>query len=53
MQRMGHVAPLHTILTANQSMIYHRVCNKCKTTGDTSGAGTVYQPGAPEFAPGF
>ena len=30
-----------------------RVCNKGKTTGTTSGAGTAYHSGAPEFTPGF
>jgi hypothetical protein len=28
---------------------YHRVCNKINTTGATSGAGTAYPSGAPEF----
>ena len=32
---------------------YHWVCNKIITTGITSGAGTVYPSGAPEFIPGF
>jgi hypothetical protein len=30
-------------------MTYHRVCNKINTTGATSGAGTAYPSGAPEF----
>ena len=34
-------------------MTYHQVCNKSKTTGDTSGAGTAYLSGEPEFTPGF
>ena len=32
---------------------YHRICNQIKTTGATSGAGTAYPSGAPEFTPGF
>ena len=32
-------------------MTYHRVCNKSNTTGVTSGAGTAYPSGAPEFIP--
>jgi len=34
----------------SSSMTYHLVCN---TTGATSGAGTAYPSGAPEFPPGF
>jgi len=34
-------------------MNYHRVCNKSNTTGATSGAGTAYPFGTPEFIPGF
>jgi hypothetical protein len=34
-------------------MTYHRVCNKINTTGATSGAGTAYPSGAPEFTPCF
>jgi len=34
-------------------MTYHQVCNKSNTTGDTSGAGTAYLSGEPEFTPGF
>jgi len=34
-------------------MTYHWVCNKSNTTGVTSGAGTAYLSGAPEFTPGF
>ena len=36
-------------------MTYHRVCNYVyiDTTGATSGAGTAYPCGAPEFTPGF
>jgi hypothetical protein len=30
---------------------YHWVCNSINTTGATSGAGTVYPSGAPEFTP--
>ena len=30
-----------------------RVCNQINTTGVTSGAGTAYPSGAPEFTPGF
>ena len=33
-------------------MTYHRVCNYIKTTGATSGAGTVYPSGPPELTPG-
>ena len=32
---------------------YHWVCNQINTTGVTSGAGTAYPSGAPEFIPGF
>ena len=32
-------------------MIYHRVCNYINTTGATSGAGTAYPSGTPEFTP--
>ena len=34
-------------------MTYHRVYNQINTTGVTSGAGTAYPSGAPEFIPGF
>ena len=34
-------------------MTYHRVCNYINTTGVTSGAGTAYPYGVPEFTPGF
>ena len=34
-------------------MTYHRVCTYINTTGATSGAGTAYPSGAPEFTPGF
>ena len=34
-------------------MIYHRVCNYINITGITSGTGTAYSSGAPEFTPGF
>ena len=34
-------------------LTYHRVCNQINTTGVTSGAGTAYPSGAPEFIPGF
>jgi hypothetical protein len=34
-------------------MTYHRVCNYINTTGATSGAGTAYPSGTPEFKPGF
>ena len=30
-----------------------RVCNQINTTGATSGAGTAYLSGTPEFTPGF
>ena len=32
---------------------YYRVCNYINTTGATSGAGTDYPSGAPEFTHGF
>jgi hypothetical protein len=32
---------------------YYRLCNYITTTGATSGAGTAYPAGAPEFTPGF
>ena len=34
-------------------MTYHRVCNKINTTCATSGAGTAYPSGTPEFITGF
>jgi hypothetical protein len=34
-------------------MTYHWVCNKSNTTSDTSGAGTAYPSGVPDFTPGF
>ena len=34
-------------------MTYHRVCNWSNTTDITSGSGTAYPSGAPEFTPGF
>ena len=34
-------------------MIYHRVCNQINTTDVTSGAGTAYPSGAPEYIPDF
>ena len=34
-------------------MTYHPVCNWINTTGVTSGAGTTYPSGAPEFTPVF
>jgi hypothetical protein len=34
-------------------LCYHRLCNKSNTTGVTSGAGTAYPSGAPEFTPVF
>lgn len=30
-------------------MTDHQILNKCNTTGGTSGAGTAYHPGVPEF----
>jgi hypothetical protein len=34
-------------------MTYHQVCNKSNTTGATTGVGTTYPSGAPEFTSGF
>jgi len=34
-------------------MTYRQVCIKSTMTGATSGAGTAYPSGAPEFTPGF
>ena len=34
-------------------MIYQWFCKKSNTTGVTSGAGTAYPSGAPEFTPCF
>jgi hypothetical protein len=34
-------------------MTYHRVCYYINTTGATSGSGTTYPSGAPEFIPVF
>ena len=39
---------------ANSSfMTYHRVCKWSNITGATSGAGTAFPSGVPEFAHGF
>ena len=44
----------HTHLPVLSSfMTYHRVSNKINMTGATSGAGTQYPSGAPEFTPRF
>ena len=43
----NHNPVLSSIIT------YHLVCNKNNTTGATTGKGTVYPSGAPEFTPGF
>jgi hypothetical protein len=32
----------HYLVLRSSSMSYHRICNKRKTTGATSGAGTAY-----------
>ena len=37
----------------NSFMTYYRVCNQINTMGATSGTGTAYLSGAPEFTPGF
>ena len=37
----------------NKRKHYHRVCNQINTTGVTSGAGTFYPSGAPEFTSDF
>ena len=34
-------------------MAYHQACNQINTTGVTSGAGTSYPSGEPEFTPSF
>ena len=34
-------------------MTYHQVCNQSNTTGSTSGTGTAYPSGAPQFTPIF
>ena len=34
-------------------MTYHEICNWSNKTGATSGAGTAYLSGAPEFTAGF
>ena len=34
-------------------MTYHWICNQSNTAGATSGAGTAYPSGAPEFTPSF
>ena len=38
---------------SSRSETYHWVCNQINITGVTSGAGTAYPSGAPEFIPGF
>ena len=40
-------------LTDTKKKNYYRVCNQINTTGATSGAGTAYPSGAPEFTPSF
>jgi hypothetical protein len=37
----------------SSSMAYYQVCNYINTTGATSGAGTAYPSGVPEFTPDF
>ena len=39
-------------VTSSSFMTYHRVCNQIIMTGATSGAGTDFPSGAPEFSPG-
>jgi hypothetical protein len=47
---------IYNIITSDFIMInitYHRVCSKNIATCATSGTGTAYPSGAPEFAPGL
>ena len=44
---------LYNIPVFSSFTTYHGVCNQINTTGVTSGAGTAYPSGAPEFTPGF
>jgi hypothetical protein len=37
----------------NNTMTDYQVCNSCNMASATSGAGTDYHSGAPEFTPGF
>ena len=49
---MLHVS-VRVIVFSATFMSFHRVCGQINMTGTTSGAGTVYLSGAPEFTPGF
>ena len=40
-----------TFFVISSLINYHLVCNKINTTGITSGTGTAYPSGAPEFTP--
>ena len=51
--QVGHQCHLKHFPVLFSFMTYHRVCNQINTTGVTSGAGTAYPSGAPEFTPGF
>ena len=48
----GYV-PRKYFLVLSSFTTYHRMCNQINMTGVTSGAGTVYPFGAPEFTSGF
>ena len=48
---MFHLSQSFPVLSS--FMTCHRVCNQINTTGATSGAGTAYPSGAPEFTTGF
>jgi hypothetical protein len=50
--RICYTCPKHFPVLSS-FMTYHRVCNYIYTTSATSGAGTAYPSGAPEFTPGF
>jgi len=41
------------IKTLQQITAYYQVCNKSNTMDATSGVGTPYPPGAPEFITNF
>ena len=47
------VSYLVNVTFLGEKNIIHWACNKSNTTGATSGVGTDYPSGAPEFTPGF
>ena len=49
----GYVPLVVSTSVLSSFMTYHRIFNQINTTGATSGAGTIYPSGAPEFIPSF